>query len=63
MSQWNYGEGKTYSSSSEAFRDANYATPIWKCETDWDRSKDYAVWGIMWVGVFGALYGFMKFFN
>ena len=28
MSKWNYGEGKTYRSASEAFRDADYATAI-----------------------------------
>jgi len=30
--------GKTYSSTSEAFRDADYATPIWRCESDFDRT-------------------------
>lgn len=33
MSKWNQGAGKTYRSTSEAFRDADYATPIWRCET------------------------------
>lgn len=56
MSKWNYGEGKTYRSSSEAFRDADYATPIWRCETDWDRTKDYLVWGAMWAVLLGSLY-------
>jgi hypothetical protein len=31
---------RTYSTASEAFKDADYATPIWRCETEWDRSKD-----------------------
>ena len=56
MSKWNYGEGKTYRSSSEAFRDADYATPIWRCETDLDRAKDYLVWGVMWAMLLGCLY-------
>ena len=30
--------GRTYRSASEAFKDANYATPIWRCETDFDRA-------------------------
>jgi len=29
--------GKTYTSASEAFRDANYATGLWKCESDTQR--------------------------
>lgn len=28
--------GKTYRSASEAFKDADYATPLWKCESDFD---------------------------
>ena len=56
MSKWNHGEGKTYSSMSEAFRDADYATPMWRCETDWDRTKNYLVWGVMWAVLLGGLY-------
>jgi hypothetical protein len=56
MSKWNHGEGKTYSSMSEAFRDADYATPMWRCETDWDRTKEYLVWGVMWAVLLGSLY-------
>ena len=41
MSKWNYGVDKTYRTASEAFRDADYATPIWKCETDRDRLIRY----------------------
>lgn len=29
-----YRVGTTYRSVSEAFRDADYATPIWRCETE-----------------------------
>ena len=32
---------KTHASVSEAFRDADYATAIWKCKTDLDRAKEY----------------------
>jgi hypothetical protein len=63
MSKWNYGEGKTYSSVSEAFRDADYATPIWRCESDWDRTKGYLGWIAMWLGLLGALYLFATAFN
>jgi hypothetical protein len=27
--------GKTYRTASEAFKDATYATAIWRCETKW----------------------------
>lgn len=56
MSKWNHGEGKTYSSASEAFRDADYATPMWRCETDLDRAKEYIVWGALWAILLGFLY-------
>jgi hypothetical protein len=29
-----YKLGKTYRSTSEAFKDADYATSIWRCETE-----------------------------
>jgi hypothetical protein len=63
MSKWNYGEGKTYRSASEAFRDADYATPIWRCETEWDRTKDYLGWGLMWAVLLGSLYLLATFFE
>jgi hypothetical protein len=47
---------KTHRSVSEAFRDADYATPIWRCENDWDRAKEYIVWGGMWIVLLSALY-------
>jgi hypothetical protein len=28
--------GRTYRTASEAFKDANYATPLWRCESDFD---------------------------
>ena len=63
MSRWNYGEGKTYRSTSEAFRDADYATPIWRCETVWDRTKEYLGWGLMWAVLLGSLYLLATFFE
>jgi hypothetical protein len=36
--------------------DADYATAMWRCETDWDRAKDYLIWGVMWAILLGCLY-------
>ena len=33
--------GRTSRSVSEAFKDADYATPIWKCSTDFDRAVHF----------------------
>lgn len=63
MSRWNYGLDKTYNSASEAFRDADYATPIWRCETEWDRTKEYIGWAVMWLVVFFSLYALSMWFN
>jgi hypothetical protein len=49
---------QTARSLSEALRDADYATPIWRCETDWDRFKSFCgemfVWMLLFVAVFGV---------
>jgi hypothetical protein len=37
-------------------RDADYFTPIWRCENDWDRAKEYIVWGGMWIFFLFTLY-------
>ena len=37
-------------------RDADYATPIWRCENDWDRTKEYLAWAGMWIVLLSALY-------
>ena len=63
MSKWNHGEGKTYRSVSEAFRDADYSTPMWRCETDLDRTKDYLVWGVIWAIFLGVMYLLMAMFS
>lgn len=28
---------------SEAVKDADYATAIWRCETEWDRTKNWLI--------------------
>jgi hypothetical protein len=54
---------KTHRSASEAFRDADYATPIWRCETEWDRTKEYLAWIGMWVVLLFALYSLACWFE
>jgi len=54
---------KTHRSVSEAFRDADYATPIWRCENDWDRTKEYLAWAGMWIVLLSALYLLATWFN
>ena len=49
---------KTHRTASEAFRDADYATPIWRCESDWDRTKEYLGWILVWVLTLAVLYSF-----
>jgi hypothetical protein len=55
--------GKTYRSTSEAFKDADYATPIWRCETEWDRTKEYLKWIVMWAVLLGSLYLMATYFH
>jgi hypothetical protein len=55
--------GKTYRSTSEAFKDADYATPMWRCETDWDRTKEYLGWIAMWAVLLSSLYLLATFFE
>ena len=54
---------KTHRTASEAFRDADYATPIWRCESEWDRTKAYLGWVLMWVILLGSLYLLATWFN
>ena len=49
---------KTHRTASEAFRDADYATPIWRCESEWDRTKEYLGWIVIWVFTLFILYTF-----
>jgi len=48
---------KTHRSTSEAFRDADYATPIWRCESEWDRIKEYWIFVVIWGLLLAGLYG------
>lgn len=54
---------KTHRTVDEAFRTANYATPIWRCETEWDRTKEYLKWIAMWFVFFYVLYLFVTGFE
>jgi hypothetical protein len=54
---------KTHRTVSEAFKDADYATPIWRCESDWDRTKQYLGWIFVWIATLGALYLFATGFE
>jgi hypothetical protein len=54
---------RTHRTASEAFRDADYATPMWRCESDWDRTKGYLGWIVMWIAFFFALYSLANWFN
>lgn len=47
---------RTHRTASEAFRDADYATPIWRCETQWDKTKEYLTWLGLWAFFLGSLY-------
>jgi hypothetical protein len=49
---------RTHRTASEAFKDADYATAIWKCKTDWDRTKEYLGWIAVWVFTLGTFYIF-----
>ena len=44
-------------------RDTDYFTPIWRCENDWDRAKEYAQWAGMWLVLLSALYLLATWFN
>ena len=54
---------KTHRTVDEAFRTADYATPIWRCETVWDRLKRYVGWMVMWAMLLGGLYLFATGFE
>lgn len=49
---------RTHRTASEAFKDADYATPIWRCETDWDRTVEILKWIAVWVFTLGTFYIF-----
>ena len=41
--------GVTHRTASEAFKDADYATPLWRCESDWEIALHYFTDGIIGV--------------
>lgn len=49
---------RTHRTASEAFKDADYATPIWRCENDWDRTVEILKWIAVWVFTLGTFYIF-----
>lgn len=55
IAQWN--KEKTKSSASWAFKDADYATALWRCETEMDKLKDGIIWIFIWFALLGGLYG------
>lgn len=52
----------THRSVHEAFRDADYATPVWKPEPTYARVSDYAVWAVLWLVFFSSLYFISLYF-
>ena len=54
---------KTHRTASEAFKDADYATPIWRCETEWDRTVEILKWVMVWVFTLGIFYTFAMGFE
>lgn len=49
--------GRTSRTASEAFRDADYATPIWKCSTDFDRGIHFLKEAMLGFAQAGLLVG------
>lgn len=55
-------QNKTHRSASEAFRDADYAQAIWKCETEWDRTKPILTCILAFIFSGGIIYLFCEGF-
>jgi hypothetical protein len=51
-----YKLGKSYKTASEAFKDADYATGLWKCESEWDRTKTYLFPLLAFIVAGGVIY-------
>jgi hypothetical protein len=49
--------GRTSRTASEAFKDADYATPIWKCSTDFDRGVHFLKEAVVGFAQAGLLIG------
>jgi len=54
--------GKTYSSYDEAFKTADYATPIWRCENDYDRAKPILSFMVALIIFVMLMWGFIEGF-
>lgn len=54
---------KTHRTVSEAFRDADYATALWRCESEWDRTKQYLGGIAMFGGLLFSLYVLATWFE
>jgi len=54
---------KTHRTVDEAFRTADYATPIWRCETDWDKLLPILKWVAIWFGTLWLLYELAVWFE
>jgi 2,4-dienoyl-CoA reductase-like NADH-dependent reductase (Old Yellow Enzyme family) len=57
------GGWPSVSSTDEAFKGTDYATPMWRCETEWDRTKEYLKWIVMWAVLLGSLYLMATWFH
>jgi hypothetical protein len=54
---------KMKSSVAETYKNADYATALWRCENDWDRTKQYLVGIAMWVFLLFSLYSLACWFE
>jgi len=46
---------RTHRTASEAFRDADYATPIWRCESDFQQGLRFVVGMAQGMGIVMAV--------
>jgi hypothetical protein len=63
VSDIHHSVGRTHRTASEAFKDADYAQAIWRCETDFDRTVDILKWVMVWVFTLGIFYTFAMGFE
>jgi hypothetical protein len=53
-----YKLGQSYKSVDEAFKTADYATGLWKCESEWDRTKPMLACILAFIFGVGIIYIF-----
>lgn len=55
---------KTHRSASEAFRDADYATPIWRCSTETEDAmrflKEFTITSVLLAGAGFTIYSLIR---